>query len=598
MGTGRASGTDEPVKIWIKNGTVVNDDTMLEADVFIEGGLIKQVGTNLTIPRDVVPIDAQGKYVIPGGIDTTTRFQEPYFDTVSVDDFYTGTRAALAGGTTMVMGVVVPETSENLLDAYDTWRRWADGAVCCDYALHVTLPDWSSETIEDINELVRNRGVNSFLMTMGLKTSRQQFSDVALYDALEAIRNHGALAQIHPENLDIVYENCKKLLAIGITSPEAHVLSRSEDVEFEAVQRAIMIASQVQCPLYIPQVTSRSAANAIVEAGRRGKTVIGEVMAAALGTDGTHYWNRNWRHAAAHVVNPPLRPDPLTPGHLLNILSCGSFNGIGIVGSGHCTFNESQKRMGELDFTKIPKGVNGVEDRMSIVWEKGVNSGKLDPMKFVAVTSTNAAKVFNIYPKKGRIGVGSDADIVIWDPAKTRTISARNHQQAADFNIFEGIVCHGSPSHVIANGKVVFDEGGIHVLRGTGKFIPLRTESPAVYWRIRAREGFRHDPLGPCISLPVDTSQQPRPTSRRSSKVEPAFPTPSGGGGSRSRMSSQSSRQSEPEEPPREKTPVRRISQEPQTPSPHSPQQEEAPRRLSSTRVQQPPGGKSSISFG
>jgi len=279
------------------------------------------------------------------------------------------------------------------------------------------------------------------------------------------------------------------MLDLGITGPEGHCLSRPEDVEAEATNRAILIADRINTPVYIVHVMSKAAANTIANARKEGKRVFGEPIAAGLGVDGTHCWHHDWRHAAAYVMGPPLRPDPSTKEYLMKLLASGDLH---TVGTDNCTFTAKQKSMGKNDFTKIPNGVNGIEDRMSVVWEKGVTSGILTPCEFVKVTSTNAAKIFNLYPRKGRVAPGSDADIVIWNGDAKRTISVKTHHHAVDFNIFEGMEVHGVAEITISRGIVVWENGQLYTKSGHGKYIPRPSFGPA-FDGIETREKARDE---------------------------------------------------------------------------------------------------------
>jgi dihydropyrimidinase len=375
--------------------------------------------------------------------------------TRTVDDFFTGTKAALAGGTTTILNNA-SENSGSLIEIYELNKKRAEKKVCCDYAFHVCVKSYDEETVgKEMEKLVKENGVNSF------KIQTNELNDANLIKVLKKCKELGAVPIIHPENVDLIDECVRRVKSLGITGAEGHLLSRSEEAETEAVQKVITIANQLNCPIYIMNVMSKSTASAIADAKRKGQVVFGEPITASLGTDGTHYFNQCWVHSANHVVSPPLRNDPSTPSDLMDLLSN---NGLDLVGSNHCAFNTSQKALGKDDFTKIPNGVNGVEDRMTIVWDRGVRTGKMDETTFVSVTSTNAAKLFNLYPRKGRIEKDSDADVVVWDPEGSKTISASTHHQASDFNIFEGMVCHGLPSVVVSNGKVVVENGVVSKL--------------------------------------------------------------------------------------------------------------------------------------
>jgi dihydropyrimidinase len=393
--------------------------------------------------------------------------------------------------------------------------------------LHVAVTSWKDGvTDKEIETLARERGVNSFKCFMAYKGTLM-LADSELIKVFDVCKRVGALPMVHAENGHIIDHLSKKMIRLGVTGPEGHLQSRPEEVEAEATHRAITLADQIGAPLYVVHVMSKSAADEVARAKARGAVVFGEVLAAGLGSDGSHYFNRCWRHAASFVLSPPLRPDKSTPEHLMNLVSAGLLES---TGSDHCVFSGQQKAAGEKDFSKIPNGVNGVEERLAIIWEKGVKTGKLTPSQFVAATSSNAAKIFNIYPRKGKIAVGSDGDVVVWG-RNPKVISAETHHSAVDFNIFEGTATEFNPIVVISNGRVVMDEDGMHVVQGIGRFIPTPPLAPVVYARLQARElnmgpvrVDRTTPIEP--KTPVAAGDQRNGTKSNGNSERKTAPTP------------------------------------------------------------------------
>lgn len=453
------------MSILIRGGTVVNADASEQADVYIEDNKIVAVGANLDVPTGCDVLDASGQLVMPGGIDPHTHMQLPFMGTVASEDFFTGTAAGLAGGTTSIIDFVIPSPQQNIMEAYKTWREWSEKA-CADYSFHVAITWWDESVRKDMGTLVREEGVNSFKHFMAYKNAIMA-EDETLYNSFSRAVELGAITTVHAENGELVFQLQKKLLEMGITGPEAHPLSRPPAAEGEAANRAIRLAEVIGVPLYLVHVSTKDALDEIIRARNSGQRVFGEVLAGHLMIDESVYRHPDFATAAAHVMSPPFREkhhqDALWKG-----LQAGSLQ---TTATDHCCFCEPQKAAGKDDFTKIPNGTAGVEDRMAVLWTHGVNTGRLTPEEFVAVTSANAAKIFNIYPRKGRVAVGADADVVLWDPMATKTISVKTHHQNIDFNIFEGMEVTGKASHTISDGILKYADGDLRVEKGKGNYI-------------------------------------------------------------------------------------------------------------------------------
>ena len=453
------------MSVLIQGGTVVNADRAFRADVLCSGDKIVAVAEDLAVPPGATVIDAGGQYVMPGGIDPHTHMQLPFMGTVTADDFFTGTAAGLAGGTTTIIDFVIPAPRQSLLEAYHTWRGWAARAAG-DYSFHVAVTWWDDTVHEEMGVLVREHGVNSFKHFMAYKNAIMA-DDETLVKSFRRSLELGAMPTVHAENGELVFQLQQDLLARGITGPRAHPLSRPPEVEAEAANRAIAIASVLGTPVYIVHVSCAESLDAIARARAKGQRVYGEALAGHLVIDAGVYDSDDLDFARAHVMSPPFRSS-----HHQTALWQGLQGGnLHTTATDHCTFCAVQKAAGKDDFTKIPNGCGGVEDRMAVVWDAGVNTGRLSPSEFVRVTSTNAAQIFNIYPRKGVVGVGADADMVVWDPQGSRTISANTQYAKGGFNVFEGRTVKGINTHTVAAGKVVFANGELRAQEGAGRHI-------------------------------------------------------------------------------------------------------------------------------
>ncbi|MEL6313336.1 MAG: dihydropyrimidinase [Pseudomonadota bacterium] len=446
----------------IKNGTVVTADLSYEADVAIENGVITEIGPNLKGDEE---LDATGCYVMPGGIDPHVHLEMPFMGTYSSDNFESGTRAALSGGTTMVVDFCLPNQGESLLDAIKRWDNKSTQANC-DYSFHMAVTWWGEQVFNDMKTVVQDRGINTFKHFLAYKGALM-VNDDELFSSFKRLSELGAIAMVHAENGDVVAEMTAKLLAEGNTGPEAHAYSRPSQVEGEATNRAIMIADMAGVPLYVVHVSCEEAHEAIRRAKQNGKRVWGEPLIQHLTLDESEYFHDDWDHAARRVMSPPFRnkkhQDSLWAGLMSGSLS--------VVATDHCAFTTEQKRSGVGDFSKIPNGTGGLEDRLPMLWTHGVATGRLTPNEFVAMTSTNIAKILNCYPKKGAILVGADADLVVWDPKISKTIKAEAQQSAIDYNVFEGHEVTGLPRFTLSRGHVSVYDGEVRTQQGHGKFV-------------------------------------------------------------------------------------------------------------------------------
>jgi dihydropyrimidinase len=458
--------------ILIRGGTVINHDHSRRADVLIDGATIVAIGGSIDPPAGTEAIDAGGCFVMPGGIDPHTHLELPFMGTVSADDFEWGTKAALSGGTTMVVDFCIPDPGQSMLAAYQDWRRKSEKAAS-DYGFHMAVTSWSKQVHDEMEIVVTTYGINTFKHFMAYKGALM-VNDDELYNSFARCAHLGAMPLVHAENGDVVARMQEALLARGISGPEGHAFSRPPEVEGEATNRAIMIADMTGAPVYVVHTSCRESHEAIARARAAGKRVYGEPLIQHLLLDVHEYANKDWDHAARRVMSPPFR-DRKHQDSLWAGLQSGSLQ---VVATDHCSFTTAQKRSGLHDFRNIPNGTGGLEDRMPLLWTAAVNTGRLTKEEFVAVTSANIARILNIFPRKGAVAAGSDADLVVWDPAARKVISAKSQLSRIDYNVFEGFACAGLPIVTLSRGKIAWRQGELRAEAGDGRYVERPAFSP------------------------------------------------------------------------------------------------------------------------
>lgn len=451
------------MKTLIKNGNVVTAVDNYHADILIEDDKVAVIGRSLDMQVDKI-IDASDKLVIPGGIDPHTHMELPFGGTFASDDFRTGTIAAAHGGTTTIIDFAVQYHGESLIQAVDNWHKKAEGKTAIDYGFHLITTDLPDERVPEMRQLI-NEGVMSFKMFMAYP-GVFLVDDATIFRAMKNAGKWGGLICMHAENGIVINEIIKHALAEGKTAPKYHALTRPTKAEAEGVHRAIAIAEMAEAPVYIVHLSCADALEEVQEARDNGLPAYAETCPQYLFLDYSLY-EREGFEGAKWVMTPPLREkwnqDKLWQGLRGNDLQ--------VVSTDHCPFCMKEKELGRDDFTKIPNGGPGVEHRMSLIYNGGVAGGKIGLNRFVELTSTSAAKLFGLFPRKGTIAVGSDADIVIFDPNEEMTISAASHHMNVDYSAYEGMKVKGVTKTVLSRGRVVIEDGKYVGKPGDGQFL-------------------------------------------------------------------------------------------------------------------------------
>ncbi len=452
----------------ITNGRIITSSEAYVADVYCASGTISAIGRNL--PADRFPadttIDAAGKYVIPGGIDVHTHLDSPAGGTTSSDDFESGTVAAAFGGTTSLIDFAVQSRGQTMRHALDAWMERALGKAVIDFGFHMIVTELDDAGLVEMDRMVRDEGVTSFKLFMAYP-GVFMVDDATIFRALRRTGENGGLVCLHAENGGVIDELVKDALRKGHTAPKYHALTRPSAAEGEAAGRAVALAEMAGVPVYIVHVSSADALEKISRARGMGLPAYGETCPQYLFLSDDSYEAPGFE-GAKYVMSPPLR-EKRHQDVLWNGLAC---NDLQVISTDHCPFRmRDQKELGRGDFTRIPNGAPGIETRVPLVHEGGVRGGRISMNRFVDVCSTTPAKIFGLYPRKGTIAIGSDADLVVFDPAKSVTLGVRTLHMSVDYSPYEGMTVQGYPSTVIANGQVIVDGDRFAGRKGAGRFL-------------------------------------------------------------------------------------------------------------------------------
>jgi dihydropyrimidinase len=456
----------------VKNGTIVTAVDQYRGDVLVEDEKIAVIGMSLDIPAANVDkiIDATGKYVLPGGIDVHTHMDMPFGGATSADDFETGTRAAAFGGTTTIVDFAIQYRGQTLHTAWETWAKKAEGKAVIDYGFHMIITELNDQVEGEMDALVR-QGITSFKMFMAYP-GVFMLDDGSIFKALLRTGKNGGTICMHAENGGVIDVLVQRALAAGQTAPKYHALTRPARAEAEATHRAIALAEMADVPIYIVHLSASEALEMVTEARDRGLPAFAETCPQYLFLSYDDYEEPDFG-GSKYVMSPPLRDrakqDQLWRGLAFNDLQC--------ISTDHCPFCMKEKRLGQNDFSKIPNGAPGVETRMSLVYDGGVRPGRISLNRFVELTSTSPAKIFGLFPRKGTIAPGSDADLVVFDPNRTITLAAKTLHMNCDYNPYEGRQVTGATDTVLSRGRVVIENGVFVGRAGAGTFLKRATRS-------------------------------------------------------------------------------------------------------------------------